>query len=96
MRTISKFGLVALVAAITVLPTFNSPASARTTFLRRTLQRVYTPTYNYANPYGYGYYSQYQANQAAADSFVNQVNAMVQSGQLTLSEGNAILVRGHF
>jgi hypothetical protein len=99
MRTISKFGLVALVAALTVLPTLNSPADAQN-FFRRSLNRVYAP-------YGYGNYARSaavnrqmmyddQIRQAQAADFTAQVNAMVASGQLTLSEGNAILVRGHF
>ncbi len=116
---IMKLALVALLAAVTLVPTSNSAASAQSNFFRRMLPQQYNqPAYNGAynpyngyNPYAavspyYGYDPNAAANTAAAaatavkaqqtQAFVNQVNSAVAAGQITLFEGNAILIRGHW
>ena len=94
-----KVAMLALIAAMTVLPTLNSPAEAKKHRVNY-FNRIYNSTY--ANPYGrygaypYGYYSDYQAKQAAANGLINQVNAAISAGQITVQQGNAILIQGHF
>jgi hypothetical protein len=84
-----KIAVLALVAAVTVLPTLNSPAEAKHNRFHRTFNRIY-------NPYPYGYYSAYQARQAAAQQLIDRVNAAIAAGQITVQQGNQILVRGHW
>lgn len=112
-----QLGLIALVAALTVLPTLTiTPASAQNWFQRTFLGRNYNPypynnTYNpyqyNASPYGavnpYSVGSGVNMNQlvttgrishAQHQAWVNSINARVARGELTLSEGNMILIRG--
>jgi hypothetical protein len=88
-----KIAMVALVAAASILPMLNSPADARVRLYNRIYNNAYTPYgYGYGYPYGY---SPYQAKQAAANQLINQVNQMIQSGQITVQQGNAMLIQGH-
>ena len=107
MRKFS-YGLLALVAAaIPMLPAsaqsfysnLYNPYLGYNTYASPT----YSSTYTYTNPYRYRvntfgavypYYSEYQAKQAAANTLINQVNSAIQAGQITVEQGNAILVRG--
>lgn len=92
---LAKIALVAIVAA-SVIPVISSPAEAKVRWYKRVYNRAYAP-YSYGNGYGYpyGYPTPYQQKQAAANNFVNQVNQMIQSGQITVQQGNQMLVQGH-
>jgi hypothetical protein len=95
MKTL-KIAMVALVAVATILPAVTSPAEAKKLrFYNRVYNNAYTP-YGYNSYAGYPYgYSPYQAKQQAANGLINQVNSMIQSGQITVQQGNAMLIQGH-
>lgn len=104
-----KISMVALVAVAAILPALNSPAEARYHRYNRVYNSAYANpygqsaygynaynanAYGYNNGYGYGY-SPYRAKQAAANQLINQVNAAIQAGQITVQQGNQMLIQGH-
>jgi hypothetical protein len=101
-----KLSLGLLAAAAALLPTL--PASAQSWY-STSLYNPYYSSYSYptSSYYGYSYTSPYvygtrsfsavvnpYADLAAKNALVNRVNAAIQAGQLTVQEGNAILIRG--
>lgn len=76
----------------------NTYANPYTSFYGNSYANPYYGN-SYANPYVYGN-TNFSAvvnpfsSQAPKNALINRVNAAIQAGQLTVQEGNAILVRG--
>jgi len=83
--------------------TYVSPYTYTSPYTYNTNAYTYTNPYTYTSPYRYRtntfgavypYYSDYPAKRAAADSLIQQVNSAISAGQITVEQGNAILIRG--